>query len=437
MQQMCQLQAQQFFAAQQMHMYQAQQAADADVAMQTKNKRQGKHRKNKKAYETQRATVQKVVSQESPDGASLSGKDSEDTLKHMLLEAVKSLYKDQIVPHHVLVLRRIHEKYGERWSPQKLKHFCFEVPEIQVEATGELKRYNVTLRDTPEGFEDFVDQLSPEDPYHPDLWLEVQAFLEDESHKPQTGWPGSRYEFAKWMHSHLQCLGEYSLGQICHLVQLSVSSKELLGYRLGNLVPYQHSDDYKKKSNALLNVPTQILPGEMYVETWEQAGELIAGLLEHNGGSLQLSSLKKAFRDEYQMELSESALGHAKLSEFLKDHRLKTPSGGMFHLIQQPTGCVISLMEFSKQSIMGTASLSTKDKNSYTNTSTDSDAKSTAASDDGSHGTPRDQSQLSPGLSPCAAPAFLPPPGLEFYEYPVASDDPMWIRPSLPFGMQF
>lgn len=82
-------------------------------------------------------------------------------------------------------------------------------------------------------------------------------------------------------------------------------------------------------------LPTQIQPGEHYVQSWKQVGDLLARLVEQNNGKVQLSSLKALFRKAFKMELSESALGHAKLSEFVQDPRLRSPDGGCFGLEQR------------------------------------------------------------------------------------------------------
>merc|ERR1719156_98981 len=105
------------------------------------------------------------------------------------------------------------------------------IPEFELVADGE--RYNIMLRNPPEGFEEFVDQLSLEDPYPFDVWCEIKMFLQQQTENPPVnwGWPGSRYEFAQWMRSQMKCLATYSLGHVCHLVQLGVSKRELLGYR--------------------------------------------------------------------------------------------------------------------------------------------------------------------------------------------------------------
>lgn len=272
--------------------------------------------------------------------------------KSVLVEAVTSLYEDRLIPHNTLVLRRIEENSGLRWSNQHLRLLCGMVPEVKVQQeSNEVRRYNILLEEPPKDMKEFVDQLSPDDPYPPELWLKVKTFLEEEalwlqmksrlapeleeakqSRTSAQGWPSSRYEFAKWMRARLHCLAEYSLGHICHLVQLCIVKKELLGYRLGHLAPYQLSDECKKKSSALLNIPTRIHPGEKYAQSWEEAGSLIADVVNQNLGAVQLSSLKLMCRKMCQMELSESAFGHAKLSQFLQDRRLRSPSGGSFEL---------------------------------------------------------------------------------------------------------
>eukprot|EP00746_Dinoflagellata_sp_MGD_P148079 gnl/MRDRNA2_/MRDRNA2_80347_c0_seq5.p1 gnl/MRDRNA2_/MRDRNA2_80347_c0~~gnl/MRDRNA2_/MRDRNA2_80347_c0_seq5.p1 ORF type:complete len:512 (-),score=120.13 gnl/MRDRNA2_/MRDRNA2_80347_c0_seq5:168-1703(-) len=280
-----------------------------------------------------------------PDGV-----DDIELAKSVILGALNSLYEDQIMPHHMLVLRRIQEKYEQRWSPQKLNHMCSMIPEIRMVGEGKPQRYNILLQQPPEGFTEFVDQSAQEDTFSTQLWEEVEKFLCAEAQAAPAGgegWPGSRYEFAKYIRGCLPCLGDYSLGRVCHLVQLCISKKELLGYYQGNLVPYQLSDDCEKKSNAKLMRPTQIQPGEKYVESWEQAGQLLARLLEQNVGTVQLSSLKALFRKVFKMELSESALGHAKLSEFLSDHRLRSPSGRCFGLEQRGTQWHIVQKEFT------------------------------------------------------------------------------------------
>ena len=66
---------------------------------------------------------------------------------------------------------------------------------------------------------------------------------------------------------------------MCYICRASLMSQYLVRHMKSG-----HSDDYKKKTNASQNIPTQIQPGECYAQTWEQAGELIARVLEKNKG---------------------------------------------------------------------------------------------------------------------------------------------------------
>jgi hypothetical protein len=269
----------------------------------------------------------------------LVGDESEHQRRQMLLSSLNSLYEDQIMPNGVLLQRRIEEKYGEHWSSKQLISLCSIMPEIKLVGGSKLHSSGtmVLLQDPPKDFEGFVDPSLLDDEYPPELWLQVKAFLEEQviirnfqAQKDCPKWPGSRYLFAKWMRNRLKCLAEYTLGHVCHIVHLCVSKRELLGYHHGNLVPYQLSDNCRKKSHALLSMPAQIRPGETYVQTWDQAGEVIALVVEQGGGAVKLSCLKSMCRNICHVELSECALGHTKLMEFLQDYRLKSPSGGTF-----------------------------------------------------------------------------------------------------------
>jgi hypothetical protein len=322
---------QQMTQLQQMQMINQLQHPQQQPQLQQSHKKTDKNHKKDHRIEISKVCPSPQVSSDDDDHDGDEG----ELGKSAILGAVNSLYEDRIMPYHMLVLRRLQEMYGHRWSSQKLSHVCSTIPEIHMVGDGKPQRCNILLTKPPEGFTEFVDQSAQDDTFSPELWEEVEEFLCAEAQAETSaskGWPGSRYEFAKWLRGCLPSLGAYSLGHICHLVQLCISKKELLGYYQGNLVPYQLSDDCRKKSNAKLLRPTQIQPGELYVQSWEHAGDLLARLVEQNNGTVQVSSLKALFRKVFKMELSESAFGHAKLSEFLQDPRLRSRNGGFFTL---------------------------------------------------------------------------------------------------------
>eukprot|EP00746_Dinoflagellata_sp_MGD_P148076 gnl/MRDRNA2_/MRDRNA2_80347_c0_seq2.p1 gnl/MRDRNA2_/MRDRNA2_80347_c0~~gnl/MRDRNA2_/MRDRNA2_80347_c0_seq2.p1 ORF type:complete len:270 (-),score=62.35 gnl/MRDRNA2_/MRDRNA2_80347_c0_seq2:41-850(-) len=190
--------------------------------MQMVNQLQQPHlQSDKKANKTHkkdnRADFSKMMERPNPQ-VPPDGVDEFEAGKSVILGALNSLYEDQIMPHHMLVLRRIQEKYGHRWSGQQLSHMCSMIPEIQTVRDG--KQNNILLQKPPEGFTEFVDQSAQDDTFGPDLWEEVEKFLRAEAQQGPAGaeeWPGSRYEFAKWIRGCLPSLDEYSSERVCHL----------------------------------------------------------------------------------------------------------------------------------------------------------------------------------------------------------------------------
>jgi hypothetical protein len=67
--------------------------------------------------------------------------------------------------------------------------------------------------------------------------------------------------------------------------------------------------------------------GELPLATWESARqhlrEALASAMQEGSDSVPLSNIKRIFRSQFQTELSETALGHSKLSELLHDLRLR------------------------------------------------------------------------------------------------------------------
>merc|ERR1712159_396664 len=63
--------------------------------------------------------------------------------------------------------------------------------------------------------------------------------------------PSSRYACARELQSRkLPFLFGFTLGRLCHIVQLSISQKNILGYSDGALVPYSMSRCLVKKQHA-------------------------------------------------------------------------------------------------------------------------------------------------------------------------------------------
>lgn len=245
-----------------------------------------------------------------------------------VISAVESLYRDEIMPQYMLVLRRLREMYNLAWRPQQLRMLCTTMPQLDIHDEGRAgRRFNILLKQPPPGTGFFVNETDVEDPYPEWLWQQIAKFLEKEARRtwPNVRWPGSRYEFSKWIQTQVRCLKGYSLGRVCHMTQLGIQKRQLLGYRQGSMVPYTLSDDYKKFKNAMLRRPGpgQLTSGGDCITSWDEVGALLRTMLIESGGTVQLSSLKALFKKRFHRELSESALGHTKLSELVLDEQLR------------------------------------------------------------------------------------------------------------------
>jgi len=138
--------------------------------------------------------------------------------------------------------------------------------------------------------------------------------------------PGGRYSCARALIQRgLSCLGGYSLGKACHIVQLSISRKKILGYLNGTLVPYSESQSMVKERHAISQRPCSgSVQSKIPVATWDVLFRCVEVLVQEvEAGALPtpLSNIKRLFRAKFHFELSETALGYAKVSELLQDQR--------------------------------------------------------------------------------------------------------------------
>merc|ERR1719189_1374052 len=139
--------------------------------------------------------------------------------------------------------------------------------------------------------------------------------------------PGGRYSCAQVLVQHpLRCLAICSLGQVCHIVQLAISQKKLLGYLNGMVVPYSRSLSMVKEQSARCQRPcanTARRSKSAAFATWDMMRPCMEQLLSSVGQPMPLSNVKRLFRAQFHVELSETALGYAKLSECLQDPRVR------------------------------------------------------------------------------------------------------------------
>lgn len=271
-----------------------------------------------------------------------------------IVAAVRSLYADELKPFGRVLLKRLRERAAARAAvmqqlpedaidpeamprvnPRHLQKLCEGSRQLHV-VPEEGREYSVTLAREPHCF---LDVCSPVDLYPEDFWQALSAYL-DSLGSDEMALPGGRYACARVLVGRrLAFLEGFSLGQICHVVQLAISQRRLLGYRDGCLCPYMHSEGWVKEQCAVAQAPTgqESCP----VVSWEEAPALLQQLLSSHRqaelGGVSISNLKRLFRLDFQRELSQTVLGHVRLLDLLNDPRLND----ICTLHAQPNGQVL------------------------------------------------------------------------------------------------
>jgi len=272
-----------------------------------------------------------------------------------VLQSIESLYVDQLKPFGRILRKRIAERFvsqghvtagsygiaptaaqttrgdGSEYLPDvDMKHLqavCGDCRTLHVEPE-EGGDWSAVFRDCEPTF---VNVHSPDDTYPEELWSEAAAYFEGLVGDDMV-LPGGRYSCAQALVARdLSFLHGCSLGQLCHVVQLAISKRKLLGYSHGAVVPYSRSQSMVKEKCAVYQQPcaNSTEPGSsgMALATWDVARQCLQEILDgaaepgQGAATIPLSNVKRLFRSRYQTELSETALGHSKLSELIQDER--------------------------------------------------------------------------------------------------------------------
>jgi len=254
-----------------------------------------------------------------------------------VLAAIQTLYDEELKPFGRILRKRVAELAAGATSKAVsavqlpnvdadcLLSVCEECELIRVEHEegGDWSALLVNVR------ANLVNIYSPQDAYSREFWQEAQTYFE--SLVEGTVFPGGRYSCARMLiNRKVPFLQGCSLGQLCHIVQLAVSQKKILGYRNGRLVPYSQSRSMMKEHCAAYQRPCSVavrsVP-DLPLASWEAACEGLRTILRASGGdrpgTLPLSNVKRIFRHQFKLDLSETALGYSKLCDLLQDERFQ------------------------------------------------------------------------------------------------------------------
>ncbi|CAE7815645.1 unnamed protein product [Symbiodinium sp. CCMP2456] len=313
--------------------------------------------KEKKVLEVKSADAAPVEAQLEGKARSAPSKRSTRSLQGIkpdadeVLQCIESLYVDKLKPFGRILRKRVAERHVQIHLKEQhpfMPGAATELPDVDIKHLKGLCDDSDQLDIAPEEGGDwsatfrgraqvFVDIYSPEDDYSPETW---QAAREYFASLPESEalLPGGRYSCAQALvQRELPFLGGFTLGEVCHLVQLAISKHKILGYCNGAVVPYSRSQSRVKEECAESQQPCIGAPkkedpsslSSLALASLEKAREHLREILRdassapsNSGPSMvPLSNVKRLFRSRYQIELSETALGHSKLSELLQDRR--------------------------------------------------------------------------------------------------------------------
>lgn len=257
--------------------------------------------------------------------------------------AIESLYADELKPFGRILRKRVAERLAVKdaiaWVPgceenlpivdiTDLLALCEGSERVNVEPE-EGGDWSALLVDRPRSF---VDVYCPDDRYPATMWEAFEQYLAQDDDESL---PGGRYSCAQVLESRdLPFLQGRSLGDVCHVVQLAISKKKLLGYLNGAIVPYRSSQSMIKEQCAKraqpCAIPTQSSGDkQLAMADLETARHCMRALLDNAAalandgsvGTVPLSNVKRFLRSKFNVELSETSLGHSKLSDLLQDSK--------------------------------------------------------------------------------------------------------------------
>lgn len=246
-----------------------------------------------------------------------------------LHEAVWSLYEDELKPYGRILRKRLAERNangGKEADLSALRKMCEADPQLLMESEdgGEWSARFTDVADS------FVDVYGKDDPYDEAVWQAAQEYFESLPEEDGV-LPGGRYACAQTLLSQdLHFLRGLTLGRICHFVQIAISTRKVLGYLNGGITSYSRSHSCVKDTAAShkASCAQTAIVSDLVIATWDDARrclkEILTKCLKDGVEQMPLSNVKRICRSQHKIELSETSLGHSRLSDLLQDEELSS-----------------------------------------------------------------------------------------------------------------
>jgi len=234
----------------------------------------------------------------------------------MLISTLESLYQDRIKPMANYIKGRLKERSVPDVIVKTFEDLFSQHPDLfEVQNPHQGEETTIFFHKPPAWFKGWVDIDSSDDPYDEIMWTELAKFLDGEH-----TFAGGRYGMAReLMQRNLKFLEDYSLGEVCHIVQLAIQHRRLIVYHRKMLKPIQ-------------TVLCQLSPGEGGAVDIAAEGEEIKDMddltlvlfrmLMHHPTGIRLCRMKQMIKHEFSRKLSEMAFQCTKLIELFNQEPL-------------------------------------------------------------------------------------------------------------------
>jgi hypothetical protein len=186
---------------------------------------------------------------------------------------------------------------------------------VVQQAEGPSDEVAIFFKNEPPWFKGWIDIDSPDDPYDESMWEDFKYFLDGEH-----TFAGGRYGMAReLMQRNQQFLEPYSLGQVCHIVQLAIQHRRLIVYHRKMLKPIQTVLSHLPPTNG--NSAED--EGEEIKDMDDLCLVLFRMLIHHPMG-LRLCRMKQMIKHEFRRKLSEMTFKCTKLIELFNQEPLQS-----------------------------------------------------------------------------------------------------------------
>lgn len=241
-----------------------------------------------------------------------------DGVRGLLSGALESLYKDRIKPVSSYVRGRLKER---SCSPIIVKSFV----ELYIQhtdlftvekASSKEDEATILLVTAPSWFKGWIDIDSSDDTYDETMWGELTKFFDGGD-----SFAGGRYGMAReLLQRELAFLAPLTLGEICHIVQLSIQKRKLIVYHRKMLKPVQSTPEQPASTTGVVSGGGAL---EEIMDV-DQLCRLTFRMLARHPQGIRLDRMKQTLKNEFSCQLNEMRLQCSKLIELFRLEPLKS-----------------------------------------------------------------------------------------------------------------